>query len=125
MKTNRIPVQKQLIKDNQADTYPPEMRVNCAALARLFNVSRTSIKRFADSGLIELDAEGLADVKQATQAILNKSNHVKNNLLRSNQDKKQIEGLHQQIKWLTSKLLEAQRELDELKAVKQGNGTIH
>lgn len=125
MKTNRLPVQKQLIKDNQADTYPPTMRVNCAGLAKLLGISRTSIKRFADSGLIALDAEGQADIKQATQAILNKSNHVKNNLLRSEKDKKQIEGLHKQIRFLTEKLLEAQRELEELKAVNQGNGSIH
>ena len=70
MKLDLIPVQTALINDIQAHTFSPSMRVNCATLGRLFNVSRTSIKRYVDAGKIQLDANGLADPKQAAQSVL-------------------------------------------------------
>lgn len=134
MKTDRLPVQKQLMKNDKSDTYSPNIRVNCAGLAKLLGTSRTSIKRFVDSGLIALDAEGMVNVKQATNAILNKSNRVKKNLLKFDDAEKT--GLRQTISHLQGYLLgmkatqaaQVQAFIDLLttdstlkKAVKQGN----
>ena len=70
MKLEPIPVQANLINDIPTDSLSPSMRVNCATLARLFNVSRTTIKRYVDAGKIQLDANGLACPKQAAQSVL-------------------------------------------------------
>lgn len=70
MKLEPIPVQGKLINDIPTDSFSPSIRVNCATLARLFNVSRTSIKRYVDSGKIQLDSNGLACPKQAAQSVL-------------------------------------------------------
>lgn len=109
-----IPIQTTLLNaEIPADSIPPlAMRVNCATLAKVLNVSRTSVKRFVDSGLIELDADGLADVKQATSAVLMKSTHVKKRLLKSEID--EAAALRKQITELRLNLFKAHEKLDDV-----------
>ncbi|MDD5229288.1 MAG: hypothetical protein PHN45_05460 [Methylococcales bacterium] len=108
-----IPIQTTLLNaEIPTDSIPPlTMRVNCATLAKVLNVSRTSVKRFVDSGLIELDADRLVDVKQATHAVLTKSMHVKKRLLKSEIDEAAV--LRKQIAELTTKLLDTRAKLKE------------
>ena len=109
-----VPIQTTLLLNAEitADSTPPlTMRVNCATLAKVLNVSRTSVKRFVDSGLIELDANGLADVKQATNAVLMKSTYVKKRLLKSEID--EAAALRKQIAELTTRLVDARAKLEE------------
>lgn len=120
-----IPVQTTLINaEIPADSTPPltVMRVNCATLAKVLNVSRTSVKRFVDSGLIELDANGTVDVKQATSAVLMNSTHVKKRLLKSEIDeaaslRKQIAELATRLVDTQTKLTETQSELERINAL--------
>jgi len=112
-----IPVQTTLLNaEIPANSTPllTIMRVNCATLAKVLNVSRTSVKRFVDSGLIELDADGLADVQKATNAVLMKSAHVKKRLLKSEID--EAAALRKQIVELRLNLLDAQAQLKETQA---------
>lgn len=107
-----IPIQTTLLNaEIPTDSIPPlTMRVNCSTLAKVLNVSRTSVKRFVDSGVIELDVEGLADVKQATHAVLTKSTHVKKRLLKSEIDEAAV--LRKQITELRLNLLDTRAKLD-------------
>ena len=111
-----IPTQATLLNaEIPADSTPLlTMRVNCSTLAKVLNVSRTSVKRFVDSGLIELDANGLADVKQATNAVLMKSTHVKKHLLKSEID--EAAALRKQITELTTRLLDTNAKLKTTQA---------
>ena len=107
-----IPIQTTLLNaEIPVHSIPPlAMRVNCATLAKVLNVSRTSVKRFVDSGLIELDTDGLADVKQATSAVLTQSTHVKKRLLKSEID--EVAALRKQITELRLNLFDARAKLD-------------
>lgn len=111
-----IPTQATLLNaEIPADSTPLlTMRVNCATLAKVLNVSRTSVKRFVDSGLIELDANGLVDVKEATSAVLMNSNHVKKRLLKSEID--EAAALRKQITELTTRLLDTNAKLKTTQA---------
>ena len=124
-----IPIQATLLNaEIPTDSMPPlTMRVNCATLAKVLSVSRTSVKRFVDSGLIELDAEGLADVKQATNAVLLNSTHVKKRLLKSEIDeaaalRKQIAELTTRLVDTHAKLEETQSELEQITSLYHQNG---
>ncbi|MDD2865047.1 MAG: hypothetical protein PHC99_10075 [Methylococcales bacterium] len=109
------PIQTTLLNaEIPTDSIPPSMRVNCATLAKVLNVSRTSVKRFVDSGLIELDAEGLADVKQATSAVLTNSTHVKKRLLKSEID--EANALRKEITELRANLFHTRAKLDATQA---------
>jgi hypothetical protein len=132
MKADKTPIQKQLIQEHSTP-----LKTNCAGLAKLLGTSRTSIKRFVDNGLIALDAEGQADIKQASHAILTQSNRVKKNLLKFDDAEKKE--LLERINSLQSYLVgiqatqaaKVQAFIDLLvtdstlkKAVKQGNRAI-
>ena len=124
-KTNRlelIPVQAALINDIHTDSLSPSMRVNCATLARLFNVSRTSIKRYVDAGKIQLDANGLACPKQSAAKILESatSNRVKAKFFKTEMDTRSAietenDLLKKKLHDAQTKLTEAQTELKQLK----------
>lgn len=124
-----IPIQTTLLNaEMPADSIPLlAIRVNCATLAKVLNVSRTSVKRFVDSGLIELDSDGLADVKQATSAVLTQSTHVKKRLLKSEIDeaaalRKQITELRLNLFDTRAKLDATQTELERITKLYDQNG---
>lgn len=110
------PIQTTLLNaEIPTDSIPPlPMLVNCATLAKVLNVSRTSVKRFVDSGLIQLNADGLADVKQATSAVLTNSTHVKKRLLKSEID--EVNALRKEITELRANLFHTLAKLDATQA---------
>ncbi len=112
MKLEPIPVQAALINDIPTDSYSPSMRVNCATLARLFNVSRTSIKRYVDAGKIQLDANGLACPKQAAQSVLESATagRTKAKFFKTQVDQTNV--LQNENDLLKKKLLDAKAKLD-------------
>jgi len=112
MKLEPIPVQAALINDIPTDSFSPSMRVNCATLARLFNVSRTSIKRYVDAGKIQLDANGLACPKQAAQSVLESANagRTKAKFFKTQVD--QTNALQNENDLLKKKLLDVKAKLD-------------
>jgi hypothetical protein len=92
------------------------MRVNCATLARLFNVSKTSIKRYVDAGKIQLDANGLACPKQAAQSVLESatSNRVKAKFFKTEINTRSA--IEAENDLLRKKLHDAQTKLIELES---------
>lgn len=119
------PTQGQLL-DMPTDSYaPPNLRVNCATLAKMFNVSRTTIKRYVDAGKIQLDADGLACPKQAAQSVLESATagRTKAKFFKSQIDS--TTALKNEISELKTKLLDVKAKLDatqsELKQLKDWN----
>jgi hypothetical protein len=78
----------------------------------LFNVSRTSIKRYVDAGKIQLDANGLACPKQAAQSVLESANagRTKAKFFKTQVD--QTNALQNENDLLKKKLLDVKAKLD-------------
>lgn len=111
-----IPVQAALINDIPEHSFSPSMRVNCATLARLFNVSRTSISRYVADGKIQLDVNGLACPKAAAQSVLESATagRTKAKFFKTQVD--QTNALQNENDVLKKKLLDVQTKLIELES---------
>lgn len=114
------PMQGQLL-DMPADSYaPPNLRVNCATLARMFNVSRTTIKRYVDDGKIQLDDNMLACPKQAAKSVLESATagRAKAKFFKTQID--QTSALQNEIARLNARVVELESALTEITTVRDG-----
>lgn len=123
------PMQGQLL-DMPADSYaPPNLRVNCATLARMFNVSRTTIKRYVDDGKIKLDDNMLACPKQAAKSVLEsatagraKAKFFKTQIDSTTALQNEIAELQKQLADMKAKLDATQNELEQITNLYDQNG---
>ena len=121
------PTQGNLINDdNQANSLSP-LLVNCATLAKMFEVSRATIKRYKDAGRISLDANGLVNPRDAMQSILETANQERikatffksqvdsTNILKTENDalKIKLDGMKTKLIELESALTETTQSLNE------------
>lgn len=112
------PMQGQLL-DMPTDSYaPPNLRVNCATLARMFNVSRTTIKRYVDDGKIQLDDNMLACPKQAAKSVLESATagRAKAKFFKTQID--QTSALQNEIARLNARVVELESTLAEITELK-------